>query len=50
VASTLAEQAVRYGIVERAELDGMADAWRRWGAEADAVLVILHGEVVARVA
>ena len=50
VASSFAEQAVRYGIVERAELDEIAAAWRRWGAEPDAVLVILHGEVVARVA
>lgn len=49
VASTFAEQAVGYGIATRAELEGIAAAWRRWGATDDAVLIIVHGELLCRV-
>jgi ubiquinone/menaquinone biosynthesis C-methylase UbiE len=50
VASAFAEQAVRYGIATQGDLQDMAAAWRRWGATPDAVLVILHGEILCRVA
>jgi hypothetical protein len=49
VASDFAEQAVRYGLASRGDLTAVAEAWRRWGAHADAVLVILHGELLCRV-
>jgi SAM-dependent methyltransferase len=49
VASDFAEQAVRYGLADGDELAAVADAWRRWGSEPDAVLVILHGELICRV-
>jgi len=49
VSSAFAEQAVRYGIASEAELADIAAAWRTWGATPDAVLVILHGEIVCRV-
>jgi ubiquinone/menaquinone biosynthesis C-methylase UbiE len=49
VASSFAEQAVGYGIAGSDELDAIAAAWRRWGADPDAVLVILHGELLVRI-
>ena len=49
VASSFAAQAVRYGIATRDDLDAIAAAWRQWGADPDAVLVILHGELLIRV-
>ena len=49
VASAFAEQAVRYGLATRHDLTALAEAWRRWGADPDAVLVILHGELICRV-
>ncbi|HEY8545726.1 MAG TPA: methyltransferase domain-containing protein, partial [Acidimicrobiales bacterium] len=49
VASSFAEQAVRYGIADHDDLQAIADAWRTWGAHPDAVLVILHGELLVRV-
>jgi len=49
VASTFAEQAVRYGVATPAELRDIADGWRRWSREPDGVFVVLHGELVARV-
>lgn len=49
VASAFAEQAQRYGLATRQDLVGIAEAWRRWGADPDAVLAILHGELICRV-
>lgn len=49
VASAFAEQAHRYGLASRQDLVAIADAWRRWGVDPDAVLVILHGELICRV-
>jgi 2-polyprenyl-3-methyl-5-hydroxy-6-metoxy-1,4-benzoquinol methylase len=49
VASTLATQAVDYGIATSDELAEVADAWRAWAARPGAVFVVVHGEVVARV-
>ena len=45
--SAFAEQAERYGLATRAELAGVAAAWRRWSLEPDAWFAVLHGEVVA---
>lgn len=46
--SAFAEQAVAYGVAPADELAAIAAAWRRWAAEPDAVWVVLHGELVAR--
>lgn len=48
VASTLADQAVDYGVASPAELEEIAAAWRAWAATPDAVFVVLHGELVGR--
>ncbi len=49
VASAFADQAVEYGLADRAELDDIAAAFRRWALADDAVFVVLHVEVLARV-
>ncbi len=48
VASTFAEQAVAYGITTPAGLRAVADGWRAWAQHADAVFVVVHGEIIAR--
>jgi SAM-dependent methyltransferase len=48
VASSLAEQAVEYGIATEDELAGIAEGWRAWTAQPDAVFIVVHGEIVAR--
>lgn len=48
VSSSLAEQAVRYGIATSDELAEVAAAWRRWGAAPDAICIILSGEILVR--
>ena len=45
--SPLAEQAVAYGVAERAELEDIAAAWRAWAKAPDAWFAVLHGEVLA---
>jgi SAM-dependent methyltransferase len=50
VGSTFAEQAVGYGIATAAEMARIAEGWREWSREPDAVFVAVHGEIVARVA
>ena len=47
--STLAEQAVAYGIATPAELADLAAAWHRWGTHPDAVWVVVHGELLCQV-
>lgn len=47
--SSFAEQAVRYGITTDEELAQIADAWRAWATEPDAVFIVPHGELLARV-
>jgi SAM-dependent methyltransferase len=49
VATTLAEQAVAYGVASADELAGIAEGWRAWAATPDAVFVVLHGELLARI-
>ncbi|MGW8377596.1 methyltransferase domain-containing protein [Streptomyces sp. ODS28] len=49
VASSFAESAVNGGLATEEELRGLADAWRRWGAEPDAWFSIVNGEILCRV-
>jgi 2-polyprenyl-3-methyl-5-hydroxy-6-metoxy-1,4-benzoquinol methylase len=49
VSSSFAHQAVEYGAATEAELAEVAAAWRGWAADEDAVFVVPHGEVIARV-
>ncbi len=46
--SAFAEQALAYGLATKDELAELALAWRAWAAAADAVFIVLHGEVLAR--
>jgi ubiquinone/menaquinone biosynthesis C-methylase UbiE len=48
VGSAFAAQAVEYGLAERAELDDISAAFRRWAAADDGMFVVLHVEVLAR--
>jgi ubiquinone/menaquinone biosynthesis C-methylase UbiE len=48
VLSDFAEQAVRYGLTDAAELSTLAAAFRDWSVEPDAFFMIPHGEVLAR--
>ena len=49
VATTLADQAVAYGLATPRDLDEIAAGWREWARDADAVFTVVHGEIVARV-
>jgi ubiquinone/menaquinone biosynthesis C-methylase UbiE len=46
--SALAEQALEYGLATNDELTWIADGWRRWAQETDALFVVVHVEVLAR--
>jgi SAM-dependent methyltransferase len=46
--SSLATQAVIYGLSDEAELAEIGEAWRRWAAQPDGYFVTPHGEVLAR--
>ncbi len=48
VSSSFAHQAVDYGIATASELASVAQRWRAWGADPDALFIALHGEVLAR--
>lgn len=45
--SSYADQAIEYGSADRADLDAIADAWRRWAAQPDGIFVAVSVEVVA---
>ena len=45
--SAFAEQAIENGLSDRAELAGMALAFRRWAGHPDATFIVLHAEVIA---
>jgi SAM-dependent methyltransferase len=45
--STLADQAVGYGLATRADLDRIAAGWRAWGAEPDGWFGVLHADILA---
>jgi hypothetical protein len=48
LSSSFGHQAIRYGIATAAELASIADGWRAWAGDPDAVFVVLHGEIIAR--
>jgi 2-polyprenyl-3-methyl-5-hydroxy-6-metoxy-1,4-benzoquinol methylase len=48
-ASAFAEQAVAYGLATTAELEEIAEAWRRWRDADDGWLGMMHGELLIRV-
>ena len=48
VSSSLAEQAVEYGLSNRDELEAIAAAWRQWLELDDGFFVVLHAELIAR--
>ncbi|MGC3993045.1 MAG: methyltransferase domain-containing protein [Propionicimonas sp.] len=47
--TAIADQLLASGAATRAELEGIADAWRAWAADPDGWISILHGELVIRV-
>jgi len=47
--TTIAEQAVSYGIATREELDDVAAGWREWGAAPAGAFVMICGELLVRV-
>jgi ubiquinone/menaquinone biosynthesis C-methylase UbiE len=46
--SAFAEQAVRYGLTARDELEWIAAGWREWIAKPDGLFIVVHVEVLAR--
>jgi SAM-dependent methyltransferase len=46
--SDMARQAVRSGAATRPELERISAGWRRWAADDDGWLSILHGELICR--
>jgi SAM-dependent methyltransferase len=46
VASGLADQAMKLGLASRADLDEIAEAWRRWTDDDDGWYAVVHGEVL----
>ena len=48
LSSSLAEQAIRYGLSNRDELKAIAKAWRHWLEQDDAFFVVVHAELTAR--
>lgn len=45
--SRFGQQVVERDLATRAELDDLAEAWRRWAVENDAWFAVLHGEILA---
>jgi SAM-dependent methyltransferase len=48
ISSSLAEQAVGYGLSSPDELQAIAAAWRRWLEQDDGFFVVIHAELIAR--
>lgn len=48
LASSLAGQAVEFGVATQAELEEVSDGWRAWGGTEHGTFVLVHGEVLAR--
>lgn len=48
VSSSLAEQALQYGLSSRDELEAIAEAWRHWVVQDDGCFIVVHGELIAR--
>jgi SAM-dependent methyltransferase len=47
VSSSLAEQALQYGLSSRDELEAIAEAWRHWLGQDDGCFIVVHGELIA---
>jgi ubiquinone/menaquinone biosynthesis C-methylase UbiE len=45
--SSFADQALEYGLSDRAELADLAAAWRAWADRPDGYFAVLHGEILA---
>ncbi len=45
--SSFADQALEYGLSDRAELADLAAAWRTWAERPDGYFAVLHGEILA---
>jgi ubiquinone/menaquinone biosynthesis C-methylase UbiE len=45
--SAFADQALSYGLSDRAELAAMAASWRAWAEHSNGVFIVVHGEVLA---
>ena len=45
--SSFADQALEYGLATPADLQSISDGWRAWGEQPDALIILLHGEVLA---
>ena len=48
VSSSLAEQAVEYGLSSQDELKAIAAAWRQWLEQDDGFFVVVHGELIGQ--
>lgn len=48
--SQVGRQAVEYGLCTRADLENIAEGWRSWVGSEDGWFVVVHGEVLIRVA
>ena len=48
VSSSLAGQAVEYGVATPEELEEVAGGFRAWAEKPDSTFVLLHGEIIAR--
>jgi hypothetical protein len=48
-ATSLAAQAVAYGVATRDELATIAEGWQAWAADPGATFTVVHGEILARV-
>jgi ubiquinone/menaquinone biosynthesis C-methylase UbiE len=46
--SSLADQAVEYGLSSRDELESIAAAWRGWLEHDEAIFIVVHAELIAR--
>ena len=46
--SKVGRQAVADGFASQAEVDEIADGWRRWAAYADGWFAVPHGEILCR--
>ncbi len=46
--SSLAEQAVEYGLSSQDELKAIAAAWRHWLEQDDGFFVVVHGELIGQ--
>jgi SAM-dependent methyltransferase len=47
--SAIAEQLLRGGHADRADLEAMSQAWRDWAAHPDGWISVLHGELVIKI-